>query len=79
MVTKAASFTGDRISGALSAPYDVFSGKQDEKLGLKGVLNTNNALMKAMQLMMAMSPEERKIADIKAGRTANKKNERTRS
>ena len=72
LVTKAANFTGDRISGVLSAPHDVFSGKQDEyikaKSELKDIPNTYSTLIKSIQLMMAMSPEERKKADVKAGR-----------
>lgn len=79
---RAASFTEKKIEGAFSAPYEIFSGKRDEQIkkdkGLKDVPNTYSTLIKSIQLMMAMSPEERKNADMARNGSIKKSNSRER-
>ena len=82
LLKKAANFTENRIEGVLSSPYDIFSGKQDEKIkittGLKKVPNTYFSLIKSIQLIMAMSPEERNKADIARSGQLKKSSSRDR-
>lgn len=80
---RAANFTERKIEGAFSTPYEIFSGKRDEQIkkdnGLKDIPNTYSTFIKSIQLMMAMSPEERKNADMARSGNIKKSNSRERS